>query len=126
MRKSNCVATTREFGVRGVGDGWSRSIQSTHEKRWRLRSRAGTVFCLAARLADRRLRGLRLGEMEGGFVVYGKCAPLPIHSENLGGLPLHRAAILRWRMTKDTRLDPAALVILHRSRMTRAAAHSFS
>ena len=63
--------------------------------------------------------------MQEAVVVYGKCAPLPMHSENLGGLPLHRAAILRCRVHKDARLDPSALCTLYRSRMKRAAADSF-
>jgi hypothetical protein len=43
-RKGKSVATARDLGVLGVGDGWSRSIGSTHEKQRSLRHRAGTVF----------------------------------------------------------------------------------
>ena len=82
-------------------------------------------FSLAIFNWKRPLRGQTLGEMEGGVVAYGKCALLPIHSENLGGLPLHRAAILRCREIKDTRLDPYGVISLYRSRMKRAAADSF-
>ena len=59
--------------------------------------------------------------MQEAVVVYGKCAPLPMHSENLGGLPLHRAAILRCRVHKDARLDPSALCTLHSSRNNLSA-----
>ena len=69
--------------------------------------------------------GLTLGEMKGEFVVSCDLFALPRHSENLGGLPLHRAAILRCRVIKDARPNPAAVITLYRSRMKRAAADSF-